>query len=520
MCSILKAAALSALALLPPSLARGADPAPFALVGPIEKFTLNGASDPACAPASPALRAGHMTVHGIDVLLPCNLIIQFPATFLTPADVFRLNPTGAAESGLALADAAKPVAAFEGDVIGNIVDVAGTPTHVAGLVKISQHSLAAGAGYITAIDLVAREMRVGPKPAGTVGPTDGRVRINDATGRYDHHAAVPPGIDTRFTVDTENPTIHALTGFPMCLPRDAADIECPQANRPAAAGKPLTNFVMGPLDLPPTPPGALPIIHCSACLPDKQAPFMVGDYVKYAGTLVQDPPGSIYVSAHTIVANVGIFTAPGVDPAYLSLDVSIVGTMGPAVPRNPPDPRSPTIPQETKDRLRIEGFTTDPSRNVEVYAIDANPVTGARILRLINVIQPRGGAVPFGRFRLRLGNRAGALRNTAGDTMGATRELMVRVKNGPNLDGQPVPTAPTFANDLVAGQYFAPVGEYFFPEGTVLGDPQIPVNFECVAFLQAGSGPLSTVGNSGPVVGRLVPWPGPVPAAGPVACGP
>ena len=529
----LGAAALWGLVLALPGGARGADPTPFQLVGPIEKFTLNAVGDPACAPATPApaLRSARMTVHGIVVLLPCNLIIQFPATFLTAADVFRLNPTGASESGLALADTAKPLAAFEGDVAGNIVDVAGTPTHVAGLVKISQHGLAAGAGFITAIDLAAREMRIGPNPAGTVGTADARVRINDSNGRYDHHATVPAGIDTRFTVDTENPTIHALTGYPMCLPMDgvADDPECPKANRPVAGGKPLINFVMGPADLPAAPPGALPIPHCGTaaptptaerCLPAKQAPFTVGDYVTYSGTLAQDPSGSLFISAHTIGANVGIFTAPGSNPAYVSLDVSLVGTMGPAVARNPPDARSPTIPQESKDRLRIEGFTTDPSRNVEIYAIDANAVTGARTLRLVNVIQPRGGAVPFGRFRLTIGNRAGVLRNADGDTLGATRELMLRIANGPNLDGQPVPTGPTAANGLVAGQYVGPVGEYFFPEATVLGDPQIPLNFECLAFLQAGSGPLSTAGNSGPVVGRLAPWPGPVPAAGPVACGP
>ena len=111
--------------------------------------------------------------------------------------------------------------------------------------------------------------------------------------------------------------------------------------------------------------------------------------------------------------------------------------------------------------------------------------------------------MPFGRFRTTIGSRAGMLRNTDGDTLGATRELMLRIANGPNLDGQPVPITPTAANGLVAGQYVAPVGEYFFPEATVLGDPQIPLNFECLAFLQAGSGPLSTPGNSGPVVGRL-----------------
>lgn len=519
----LKTASLILWALFAaPYAALAVDPTPFTLIGPIEKFTLNAPGDPACGgTVNQALTSARMTVHGVEALLPCNLIIQMPATYLTADDVFKLNPAGPGESGLALADTTKPLAAFEAKIIGNIVkDATGKETPIAGLVYISQHSLATGAGYIKAIDLTAREMRVGADPSTAVSPQDARVRINDAEGVYDHHPS-PVTVDRRFTVDTENPTIHAATGYPMCLPSGAGDVECPTANR-AVGGQTLRNFVMGATGLPPSPPDALPIPPCPACDPTKQAPFMLGDYVTYSGTLAKDA-GGIYISAHTIVANVGIFTQPldTSKPAYVSIETSLVGTMGPLTPRTPPPPGL-TLPQETQDRLKVEGFTTDPARNVEIYAVDVDSVTGVRTLRLLNTVRPQ--SVPFGRFRLIIGKRAGILFDASGKVKGATRELMVHIQNptGPNLDNQPVPTLPKVAHGLVAGQYVAPVGEFIFPENTVLGDPLVPNNFECVAFLQQGSGPLTTNGRTAPtpIVPRLVPWPGPVAAPGLVNCSP
>jgi len=505
-------------------------PTPFTLIGPIEKFTLDTPATSACGSSvDPALVSSRMTVHGIEVVIPCNLIIQMPATYLTADDVFKLNPAGSSESGLALADTKPPLAVFEATIVGNIVMHTGKATHVAGLVYISQHSLATGGGYIKSIDLTNREMRIGADPSAPLSPQDARVRINDAKGVYDHHLPTPPGpitVDRRFTVDTENPTVHALTGYPMCLPSNAGDADCPAINRPIRGGKALTNFVMGTGSLPGAPPDALPIPPCQErltdppCFPDKQAPFMLGDYVNYSGTLAKDNAGTLHISAHTIVANVGIFTQ-GKMPAYVSLDESLIGTMGPLTRRDPPSTASPTLPQETQDRLKIEGFTTDPSRNVEIYAIDVNPVTGEQLLRLLNVVRPQ--SVPFGRFRLIVGKRAGILFDRNSVPKGATRELMVHIANtdGSTLDGEPVPTKPKIAHGLIAGQYVAPVGEYIFPENTVHGDPLVPNNFECVAFLQLGSGPLNTNDrtNPTPIVARLSPWPGPT-AKIEVDCGP
>jgi hypothetical protein len=274
--------------------------------------------------------------------------------------------------------------------------------------------------------------------------------------------------------------------------------------------------VMGPLGLPGSPAGALPILPCPACDQTKQAPLMPGDYIIYAGTLARDGT-DIYISAHTVGANVGIYTAPGVDPAYVLIEGSLIGTQGPLIPRDPAVP-GVTLPQETQDRLKIEGVTTDPSRPVELYAIDVNETTGDTTLRLFNTVPAQ--PAPLGRFRLILGARANALFDANGNLVGAPRELMARVGGGATLDGQPVPEAPLFAHGLVAGQYVAPFGEFIFAENKVFGDPILPNNFDCLPFLLKGSGPLTTTGPAGPVVGPLNPWPDVVPLPAVVDCGP
>ena len=144
----------------------------------------------------------------------------------------------------------------------------------------------------------------------------------------------------------------AGTGYPMCLPRTApaalgvsTDGLCPEENRPIQA-------ILGDGTIEYAPETttnnrtnvAFPVVPG---FPDstKQAPLEVGDYVTYAGTLVQDCPActggdstagpwpaggasSTWVSARTIVNNVAVYTFHGSDPAYVETDVFILGTGG------------------------------------------------------------------------------------------------------------------------------------------------------------------------------------------------
>jgi len=509
---------------------------PFDLVGHIQKFTLDTPTDP--------FSAAKLTVNGIQVTIPRNLVIQFPAAYFTAQQVFE-NAQGISkknkESGLALEDQKPPLAAFEVAIAGNIVG----GEYRAGLVSISQQSLNNSAGFIHGITPATGMMCVGASPTATTCQTgDARIRLNDPKitdtadvafndGRYgmknpdgcrvlplpsdlcadDPNSRYP---DPRFTVDQGNPTVHALTGYPMCVPRLNTDDKCPAGNRPKdLEGNFLRTFVMdNTVLIPPANFGADPVKPCgpkslNMCNPEKQAPFVVGDYVTYAGTLAEDTVGR-YVSVHTMVANVGIYTGPG-GPAYVTLDESLLGTKGNIVLCG--------STAECQDRIKVEGFTTDPNRTVNIYAVDVAVPGGAQTARrLTNTPNPNGvGLVNtakdqavWGRFRYVTGKNAGVLFDSRGVLKGATRELMARINDdNPFPDGSAIPESPKVANGLTAGIYVAPIGEYIFPEPTgVQGGPLPALNFQCLAFLVNG---WALPGLSS--IQTLSPWPGISPSA-------
>ncbi len=143
----------------------------------------------------------------------------------------------------------------------------------------------------------------------------------------------------------------------------ADDPLCPQRNRPDRpdTGFPFSIFTMqDPATLPQV---ALPD-HGPATGTNSYvaAPLELGDYVSYAGTLMKDgaqpsagpmPANGIagtYTAAHTITGNVGIFTAPGTNPAYVATDVMLLGVGGLPIAG---------LAQEATVRTRFEGFTTD-----------------------------------------------------------------------------------------------------------------------------------------------------------------
>jgi hypothetical protein len=491
----------------------------FQVIGIIQHFELDPVTTtpgktPVCTGVNPALRGAKMTVNGINIIIPCNTIITMPGSYLTPEDIFRgpsLNPGLNAvlpQSGLALDDTPPPVGTYEATIEGNIVG----GRHIAGLVNISQQALNNGSGYITEINYSTGMMRVGSSL--TLDPVnDARVRLNDPEGRYGLQTLATDTqfpTDQRFTSDDGNPTVHAETGFPMCVPRTAPptnDTKCPTANRPSNPR--LTTFVMGAAL--PNFPAAVP---CAVCDPNMAAPLVVGDFINYSGTLAKDSTGTLYISAHTLAAAVGIYTQPGQKPVYVNQEVSLIGTGGAPIndPRVVPQTNPPTtITQEVSSRdIKVEGFATDPSQLIDIFAVKVNPCTGEEPNPvLMGTATPED--IPFGRFRFDV------RRATSPVPIPLVREFRVKARQG----------TMTTANDLLAGQYTAPVSEYIFPENHVMGDPIIPFNFQDMPFLTQGSGPLCTLDRqdlttgkcTGPIVRQLNPWPGsPVPAS--TTCGP
>jgi hypothetical protein len=577
--------ALGATAQITPgALISSVPPPQFDVTGFIQAATLDGANGaPSICPtvSNPLLKGGTLTVNGVTMVVPCNTIVQMPANTIPFALLFPTvdaagnvaaysSPVGTATtglsgqpisdstpvspsvgltagvSGLALADSAvggaaqTPFPSFEVRALGNVVN----GTYIVGLiVPISQQNANAGFGQITCIDYANGFMYVGgamatptlgspavcvpgPAPAGN----GFRLQINDPIGRWGRVHSPDP----RFSGDVENTTIHAASGYPMCVPRvdpyvsannvnpdgtprfDGGDPYCPLGNRPSngdprfapdpfiPAGAPLHIFTMDPplgvvqgVDIPD---GRANLVACAGGLcsaataasypdPRQQVPFMIGDWINYAGSLAADAIGQ-YMSVHTVIANLGIYTTPGTQPSYVSVETILLGTGGIPVAG---------IDQEITTRIFMVGFSTDFLSLVDINAVDVNPCSGVETLRLLGNADPTAQVVK-GRWRMHV---------LGGAFMPPTREMLI-VSETP-----PTPASDTFdmmppqfymgtANGLGSGFYRLPNFDFIFAEGLVAGQPVVPNNFQDLPFLSDGWGLL----DDGTVIGQLTPWPG------------
>jgi hypothetical protein len=187
-----------------------------------------------------------------------------------------------------------------------------------------------------------------------------RVRLNDVNGVYglrnDERAKAAIPQDARFELDPENSPVHAKTGYPVCIPRNdpavANDPLCPLANRPVG-----TDAFRFTCEVNLANPPAAADAPARLCDPTLPAPLQVGDYITYLGTLQPDPAGGFLISTYGLDAEFGIYTSPGAEPVYVFVEEALQGTKG---------ERFSNVPQEETTRYRIVGFTTDPSRNVDV----------------------------------------------------------------------------------------------------------------------------------------------------------
>jgi hypothetical protein len=466
----------------------------FDTIGFIQSATVETVADP--------LSGGTITLNGHRIIVPRNTVVQMPAATIGWGEVFTKAPSfvsqGGTATGMAIQDCATAClpATFEARVQGNIVN----GTYIAGLVFLSQQSLNVSQGYISKINYTDGSIEVNglkvqindPVIDGLIDPTD----PTRTTGR--HSKGQSP--DVRFTVDQDNPTIRSETGYPMCIPRmeptvsntvppvTTEDARCPQRNRPKNGASFIYNFTMDTPRADPTTPADL-----TKTDPWEQIPFEVGDFVSYAGVLQRDGT----VSAYQIIGNLGAYTAPGTNPAYIGIDVILQGVGG--VP-------NPNFPQEATAKLKVEGFSTDETRNVDILAIDVNcsGTASDRAPFVSNFVVDPGpptGAVR-GRWRFR---------PTGGSFLPPTSLVRARVsgytgyRNGNRS-----------ANGLLYGQYTAPDFDFIFPENLGIGGPIPANNFADFVWLVNGIGPLG--GDTNHMVGQLDPWPDLV--APPKTCNP
>lgn len=125
-------------------------------------------------------------------------------------------------------------------------------------------------------------------------------------------------------------------------------------------------------------------------------------------------------------------------------------------------------------------------------SLDVDPLSGAETQRLITTVLPETTAPGLvrGRFRFAPSRSTGVFP--------ATRKYIAKNRTG----------LVRAANGLMAGRYRLPCFEYSCAERTVFDNPTVPNGFEIMPFLLLGSSPLD---GTGPVVGRLDPWPGAAP---------
>lgn len=447
------AVAVAAAGLLPAVAWPQAMQPSFAVIGEIEAFSLATPADP--------LSAATITVGNIPITIPTSIEIVMPGKYATAQQLFQ-DAHGAqqAASGLALSDPTPPPTAFEADIIGNITG----GQYVAGVVRISQGALHTGAGFIQAIDYATGEIRVGAKD-GAVGA---RVRLNDVKGVYglrnDEGAKAGIPLDPRFELDSENSPVHAMTGFPVCIPRvdpaAADDTKCPRLNRPStlATGRftCAQSVNAAPADpFAPVSPG---------CDPNWPVPLRKGDYVTYFGNLQKDPAGGFLISAYGLEAALGIYTEPQTDPAYVYIEEAIQGTLG---------EEFPDIPQEETTRFRVVGFTTDPSRHVEIVLRDTDRNKEASMTDPDGLTPSNGPQLGRFRFTWPSKDNARAVRRDAeARIIGVARQKL--------------------PSGLTPGFYTIPIGEYIYPEITRFGVPgwPAPVPFENFCFLSKAQGTM------------------------------
>jgi hypothetical protein len=544
--------------LTTPTFSVGADQIHgFDETGYIQSATVSGASCPAGQTTN---LGGTVTINGNTITIPCNTIVQMPANTLSwddfvgdpAADEVKSFPSGTSFNSL------NTYAAFELHVIGNFVG----GKRIGALAFASQQSTNSGSGVITKIDYADGRLHISGSAPAAAGASDAVVEINDpkitdpadpanGTGRFS--AGQSP--DARYSVDQENPTVHAGTGYPMCIPRTdpgtTDDPLCPQVNRPKPAGATATaaghcrNFAddganVGALASGDISQPSVGQTYCSQFVmpaagtanapdPKQQAPLEVGDFVTYAGTLQHDGGGD-YISANTIEANVGIYTHHNSQPAYMAIGEFGVGTADP----NAVAPGG-VVNQETQDRLFLESETTDPFSGVDIYMVDTDSQTGNVSNRwvttpemtgaLVSSSNPTGGGI----FTMTAGpqpQRARIRANKAPTGLLSQPTRTIRVvqrslctpttpdtTNDPSTNELHSKTTSTdvnaclakaastpVANGLVAGQYQAPTFEYIFPENVRPGDPVVPNDLWHLGFLRFGEGP----GNEGAL--SPLPW--------------
>ncbi|KAJ7938290.1 hypothetical protein B0H13DRAFT_2572062 [Mycena leptocephala] len=360
------------------------DPSPFNFIGTIDDMTLDVAGGP--------LAGGTITVNGLKVTVPKNTLVTLPSITCAWSEMFIIDNNNNTKPNLPLLG----TVSWEATVYGNII----RGERIAGLIYIVQESTQVLQGFITQINYTTGHFWVDTLEC----------VLNDPVGRYGHAYTKNP----LWTVDPDNPSVHSSTGVPLCIPRNSTDAECPLTNRPKDGNGFYLNSFTFPAPALVTPGGLDPRI---------MVPLAVGDYLTFSGTKTEGGLLEVYA----LEANLGIYTAPGTKPAYITVEAANYGVVVP----------DPTV--ETGE-TRATALASDPSTPIQWFAMDVDPCTGETTERNLLLAEPARVA-PIGKTIFRLGKT---------DASPVTRQVGFRYTNGVT-DGP---------RGIIAGQFIQPIFEF------------------------------------------------------------
>jgi hypothetical protein len=366
-CKILAVIATAGMMTLAGGEVVQARPTSQTIIGEIQGIRL-GALGVSPATVANSWQRGIITVGGMDVIIPANLVIQMPVERFTLTELFTKAPpacVAVGQTGLARGDSCFP--GLRGGIVTILANRMDTGEVIAGVVNIDKAPEAL-MGVVTYIDYDQGFFRVNGSPHSAT--TGVMVRINDPIGRHTIQKGLGcpsasatitgTGIncspDIRFPVDNENYTVTFATGVPLCIPstftnavRTAGNV----ANPTTGLGDKLCPMWGRTID---------PLV---ATIPTAQAfnlvPMVLGDSLQAEGSF-EVVGGVKFFSAHTIMVHARIMTQPG-NPDYMIFDEVEWDTAGYT---------------NQRARVRIIGFTSLSTSQLDVYAVH-NMITAPQV---------------------------------------------------------------------------------------------------------------------------------------------
>ncbi|MCX6107892.1 MAG: hypothetical protein NTY08_18850 [Proteobacteria bacterium] len=319
------------------------------LIGEIQSFTVLNKAD--------VWSKGVISVSGINVIIPRNLIIQMPVSRYTLQELFTQAPEScraAGKTGLARSDSC--FSGYRGAIATILANRQGTGEVIAGEVRIEKapESLM---GVVTYINYSEGYFRLNGTPNDSM--TGAMVRLNDPIARHTIQAGLGCSTvatagsncspDIRFGVDNDNYTAAFATGVPLCLPSSQiVGKRTLGANPINGAGDPLCPLANRTQD---------PVINP---IPDATASFFVplvlGDSMLALGSF-EVVNGVKFFSAHTLQVHTRIMTKPG-NPDYMTFSESAWDVAGFA---------------NQRARLLVIGFTSLTDSQLDIYGLHIDP---------------------------------------------------------------------------------------------------------------------------------------------------